>query len=322
MGAQALLEDVPPGRGRHANLKFCNHGLQQGAVGAHQHRSRIRIVLGLGQQILGQPDGISATVREHQQFRGARQGVDAAGSHQLALGLGHETVAGASDEVHRRFAVGQPAQGLGTAEGVELREAQFRRASQHQGVHAPGAWQGGFGLWGRDAHDATHACDLRGNDGHGQGGRVEGPAAGDVYARHLQGAPAFAHGAAARERKLQVSQAAPLAFGEAAHVRDQLPQGGHEVRLAAVQVHAGGLEGGFRNAQGRGIQHHPVQAMGPIQHRRQPIPANVRQNGRHGVPCVPFHLPGPRQRGHPPGQVRPVRQVSDGDEVTPVHLVG
>jgi len=102
-------------------------------------------------------------------------------------------------------------------------------------------------------------------------------------------------------------QTAALAFREAAHVGDQPPQGGHEFRLPAVQIFPGGGQGGFRNAQGGRIQADAIKALGPIQNRRQPAPAHIRQDGCHGLSRVPIRFTAPPQRGHPPGQVRPVR---------------
>ena len=63
-------------------------------------------MLGLAEQIGGDPVGIVGAVGDHQDFRRPGDGIDADLAEHFALGGGDLGIAGAHDLVHRRDAFG------------------------------------------------------------------------------------------------------------------------------------------------------------------------------------------------------------------------
>ena len=98
---------------------------EPGAIG-DQDRLRAGVVLGLRQQIGGDPAGIAGVVGDHQHFRRAGDHVDADLAEHLPLGGGDIGVAGADDLRHRRDrrrAVGQRRHRLRAADAIDLGDA-------------------------------------------------------------------------------------------------------------------------------------------------------------------------------------------------------
>ena len=99
------------------------------AVG-DQDRLRVDVVLGLRQQIGGDPAGIAGVVGDHQHFGRAGDHVDADLAEHQPLGGGDIGVAGADDLGHRRDrrgAVGQRRHRLRAADAIDLGDAAEMR---------------------------------------------------------------------------------------------------------------------------------------------------------------------------------------------------
>ena len=77
------------------------HAIGEDAVIRDQNRLRRRIVLGLAQQIRGNPIGIVGPVRHHEDFRRPRDGIDADLTEHFTLGSGDIGIAGSDDLVDR-----------------------------------------------------------------------------------------------------------------------------------------------------------------------------------------------------------------------------
>ena len=109
----------------------------EGRVVGDQDRLRRRVVLGLGQQVGGDPVGIVVAVGDDQHFRRAGDHVDADGAEHLPLGGRDIGVAGADDLGDRRDRLGAIGEGrdrLRAADAVDLGDAGEVGRGQHQRV--------------------------------------------------------------------------------------------------------------------------------------------------------------------------------------------
>ena len=105
-----------------------------GVVG-DQDRLRAGVVLGLGQQIGGDPVGIAGLVGEDQHLGGPGDHVDADLAEDQPLGGRHIGVAGPDDLGDRRDgrgAVGERRHRLRAADAIDLVDAGELRRRQHQ----------------------------------------------------------------------------------------------------------------------------------------------------------------------------------------------
>ncbi len=82
--------------------RLAHHIGKQRRIVGDQDRLRAFVMLGLGEQVGGDPVGIVLGVGDDQHFRRAGDHVDADLSEHLALGLGDIGIAGADDLVDRR----------------------------------------------------------------------------------------------------------------------------------------------------------------------------------------------------------------------------
>ena len=92
-------------------LHGLRHGGGEGRVVGDQDGLGVGVVLGLGQQVGGDPVRVVVGAGHHHDLRRAGQGVDADHAVQPALGGGDIGVAGTHDLVHRQDRAGSMGQG-------------------------------------------------------------------------------------------------------------------------------------------------------------------------------------------------------------------
>ena len=158
----------------------------EGAIVRDQDRLGVFVMLGLREQVRGDPIRLIGAIGDHQDLGGARDHVDADGAEDQALGGGDIGVAGAHDLVHRRNrlgAVGERGDGLRPAHPIDLCDACDLGGGHHRRVERA--------IRRRHDHgDALHAGDARGDRVHQHGARIGGRAAGHVEPDRVQRAPA------------------------------------------------------------------------------------------------------------------------------------
>ncbi len=265
-------------RGRAAYLAF-HLGLDGGgqllASGDAQGGLEAGAVLGLGEQVGGDEDGVGALVGQHRDLGGAGDHLDADDPVDLALG-GHRVRASGSDDLvdggHGAGAVGQRRHRLGAADAVDLVEAEEAGGGQQAGVgQAGGAGRG-------DDADLVDAGHLGGNGGHEQAGDER-----RLAARHADADAAQGGDAAAEDDAVGVL-AEPgvdlLGLVEGADVGGGAADGGHEVRVGGVQGVPQGLPG---DAEAARRQTHAVEAGRELGHRLVAAVAHRRQDAGHGL---------------------------------------
>ena len=153
-------------------------------------------MLGLGQQVGGDPVGIVAAVGDDQHFRRAGDHVDADGAEDLALGRRDIGVAGADDLGDRRDrlgAIGKRRDRLRAADAVDLVDAGNVGRDQHQRIDRAAGRR-------HDHDDALDAGDLGRNGVHQHRARIARRAARHVEADRLDRRPARAELDAERRR--------------------------------------------------------------------------------------------------------------------------
>ena len=96
----ALPRDRGGGEAGQLAFNRRRHCIGFGGIAGNQDRLRHRVVLGLRQQIGGDPIGVGFAIRHDDDFGRAGDHVDADNAVKLALGLGHPGVAGAGDDIH------------------------------------------------------------------------------------------------------------------------------------------------------------------------------------------------------------------------------
>ena len=161
-----------------APRKVCVVGHQDGLGGG--------VVLGLRQQVGGEPVGVVVAIGDHQHLGGTGDGIDADHAEHLALGGSDVGIAWADDlddRAHALGAVSQRRHRLRAADAVDLVDAGQLRGSQHQRIHLPAGR-------GHDHGDARHAGDPRWHGIHQHRARIASEPAGDVEADRLHRRPA------------------------------------------------------------------------------------------------------------------------------------
>ena len=151
-----------------------------------QDRLRARVMLGLRQQIGGDPAGIAAVVGDHQHLGGTGDHVDADLAEHQPLGGGDIGVAGADDlgdRRDRRRAVGQRRHRLRAADAIDFGDAAEMRRRQHQRIELAVRRR-------HHHHHARHARDLGRHRVHQHRGRIGRGAAGHIEPDRLDRAPA------------------------------------------------------------------------------------------------------------------------------------
>ena len=166
----------------------CSTASRERGIVGDQDRLRAGVVLGLRQEIGGDPVGMAAAVGEDQHLGGPGDHVDADLAEHQALGGRHIGVAGPDDLGDRRDrlgAVGERRHRLRAADAIDLVDAGELRRRQHQRRE--------LAVRRRHHHDqARHARDLGGHRVHQHRRRIGGGAAGHVEADRLDRGPARA----------------------------------------------------------------------------------------------------------------------------------
>ena len=132
-----------------------------GVIG-DQDALRGRIMLGLAEQVGGDPFRIVLAIGHHQDFRRPGDGVDAHLAEHLALGGGDIGITGADNLVHGGNlcgAISQRRNGLRSAYAIDVGYPCPFGGRQHQGIDAAATG-------GRDHDDARYAGDLGGYGVH------------------------------------------------------------------------------------------------------------------------------------------------------------
>ena len=141
-------------------------------------------MLGLAEQVGGDPRRVAGAVCQHENFRRACDHINADLTEHLPLCRGHVDIAGADDLIHGGDAfgaVGKGCHGLCAARFKNQINARNDGGGQNRGVHLAVPPRGGR------HDDLPDARDLGGNDVHQHGGRVRRRAARHVDARALDG---------------------------------------------------------------------------------------------------------------------------------------
>ncbi len=161
-----------------------------------------RIVLGLRQQVGGEPFRIVVLVGDDEHLRRAGDGVDADDAIDLPLGGGDVGIAGADDlgnSCDCFGAVGERSHGLRAADAIDLRDASHVSRRQHQRVD--------LSVRRRHCHGGAGHTGHSGRDGiHEHRARVAGLPARHVEPDCFDGAPARAERGAGIVRELVVAR--------------------------------------------------------------------------------------------------------------------
>ena len=150
---------------RGGNHLAARHGRQQSfdtgrdlrnefGIRTQQNRLRQFVMLGLGEQVNGDPVRIGRGIGDDQHFRWSGHHVDADGAEDATLGRRHVGIAGTDDLVHLRDglrAVGQRRHGLRAADSEYAVDADQAGGGQHQRIL----------LAARSRHDHDQFADSR-----------------------------------------------------------------------------------------------------------------------------------------------------------------
>ncbi len=142
--SQLIVARAPGRQGRQLLLDAGRDGVGEIHVVGEQDRLAGFVMLGLAEQIGGDPFGIVAAIGDHHDLGRAPHHVDADHAIDLPLGLGDPGVAGAGDDVDGPDplgAISQSGNGLRAADAPDLRDARDMRGRQHGGIErAAPAW--------------------------------------------------------------------------------------------------------------------------------------------------------------------------------------
>ena len=230
-----------------------------GVVG-DEDRLRGEVVLGLRQEVGGDPCGVVAAIGHHQDLRRAGDHVDADPAEDPALGRRDIGVAGPDDLVDRRDrrgAVGQRRDRLRAADPVDFVDPAQARRRQHQRVEHPVRRR-------HHHHQPLDPGDLGRDRVHQHRGRVGGGAARHVKPGARQRSPAHAEPHAAGidvvdtlRQLLPVEALDPLG-GEAQRRHRLLPAPWPRCRRSRPPT----------GAAAPAISAHAVEALGVVDQRR------------------------------------------------------
>ncbi len=139
-------------------------------------------MLGLTEQIHRNPVGVGLTVANHENFRGARDHIDADRTEHITFGSSDIGVARSDNLINRRnrfSTVGHCGDRLSSADGVALLNAGKRSSSQNQLI--------GFAARSRNHHhDSADTGHVSRHSVHQNGRRVSGLTARDVQTDRVQ----------------------------------------------------------------------------------------------------------------------------------------
>jgi len=106
-------------------------------VGRKQHCLRRLVVLGLGEEIHGEPLGRRCAIADDQDLRGTGEHVDTDFAEHLALRLRDVHIAGANDLVHARNGFGairKRTHGMGAPQRDDTVDARKGSGGEHRGI--------------------------------------------------------------------------------------------------------------------------------------------------------------------------------------------
>ena len=244
-----------------------------GAVG-DQDRLRARIMLGLRQQIGGDPAGIAGVVGDHQHFRGAGDHVDADLAEHLPLGGGDIGIAGADDFRHRRDrrgAVGQRRHRLRAADAIDFGHAAKMGGRQHQRIELAVRRR-------HHHHHPRHAGDPGRHRIHQHRGRIGRGAAGHVEPDRIDRAPAPAEFDAER-----IGEALVLRQLPAVEHLDPVAGEFQRVERGGVASLDRGVDLGRGHAQAGGVDVEPVEFLGRLDQGGVAARGHVIDDGAGGA---------------------------------------
>ena len=135
--APAFARDLGPRQCVEVSIDGLHDSVGEFLVVGYQDRLCRWVVLGLGQQIGGDPPGVVGAVGEDQDFRRAGNHVNAHGAEHLALGRGDVGVSGADDFIDGRDgggSIGQGADGLSATDAINFVDAGDPGGGQNQGA--------------------------------------------------------------------------------------------------------------------------------------------------------------------------------------------
>ena len=230
-------------------------------------------MLGLRQEIGGNPVGIGGAVGQHQHFGRAGDHVDADLAEHDALGRSHIGVARADDLGHRLDgfgAVGQRRDSLCASDPVDFAHPGKLRRGQHQRIE----------LAIRRGHHHHHARDTRNarrHRIHQHGRRIGGRAARHVKAGRLDRGPARAEFDTKR-----VGEA--IVLRQLAAVKALDPFAGQLQRRDGFAVAGGdrGIDLGLAHPQTAAVQRQAVEFRRCLDQRRIAPRRHVADDGAHG----------------------------------------
>ena len=248
------------------------HRVGERRIVGDQDRLRRRVVLGLGQEVGGDPLRIGGVVGEDQHFGRAGDHVDADLAKHVALGRRHIGVAGADDLVdrgNRLRPVGQCRDRLGTADAIDLIDTGERGGGEHQRVELAVRRR-------HHHHQAAHTGHLGGHGVHQHRGRIGRRAAGHIEPDRGNRGPAVAKLDADCIDEALVLRQLPAVVGFDARMRE--PQ--RRERLG-VALRRRGLDLGGADAQRRRRKRRTVKLVGELDQCRIAARSHVRDDRPH-----------------------------------------
>lgn len=219
-----------------------------------------RVVLGLADQVGGDVHRVGGVVGEDRDLGGPGLGVDADLAGEVALGGGDPDVAGPGDHVRGRAglgAVGEHRDGLGTADGIDLVDAEQGAGGEDRRVREPVE----LDLRRRGERDGLDPGLLGGHHVHDHGRRVHGPATRGVQPHPVHRHPLLGDRAAGHDLG-GVGRTALLAVDEPG-APDGLLQGRADLRVEPLQRVTEGLD-----RDPYLLQAYAVELLGEVDQRR------------------------------------------------------
>ena len=268
--------DAGPGHAGQQTIHGRLHGIQVEGIRTKQDALRQFVVFGLAEQIHRHPISGRTAVRQHQDFAGPGNHVDAHFAKDLALGLGHVVAPRPGDFVHSGNRLRPPGQGrnrLSAADGKDPIHAGQTGRRQHQGIALAARRRHGHD----DLPNASHA----GRDGiHQHRRRVGRLATGHIDADPIQRNDFLPEADAQRVGKAPVAaDGALLFFMETANSLCRCLQG-----LALIGVDAGERQfhlrtADFKLAHAGGLGTVPARRV--LQHGCVAASAHIIDDGRN-----------------------------------------
>ena len=232
-------------------------------------------MLGLREQVGGDERNVGRLIRNHHDLAGARQGIDADDSENLALGLAHVRVARAENLVDRlqgRRAEGHRPDRLHATDAINFLDAkQVQGREQPVGNLARGVRRGE----NRDLGTARDLCQRRRHQ-HGRNQRHFAPG-------HVDSHPPDRIEFLPDRRAVLVPRVPGLGQPAAVERDDILPRRRQRAGVRGGQSFRGGGELGGRHAEIPGAEFRAVELRGIVSHGFVAALPDVGQDGGDGI---------------------------------------